>query len=67
MAEEWGERVESWLAEAEQELARFENAVANHGLRVFERDANGERNVTDQARQRLQATIEEYRRLLRDE
>ena len=43
MAEEWVERVESWLADTEQELARFENAVAKHGLRVFKRDADGDR------------------------
>jgi hypothetical protein len=63
MAEEWVERVGQWLADAERELSRFDHAVAHHGLHVIE---NGQ-DVTDQSRRYLQGTIEEYRRLLRDE
>jgi hypothetical protein len=55
------------LAEAEKELAAFENAVAKHGLRVFERDVNGERDVTGRSRKMLQDAVDEYRRCLRDE
>jgi hypothetical protein len=60
MAEEWVERVGQWLTDAERELARFDHAVAHHGLHVIE---NGQ-DVTGQSRQYLQGTIEEYRRLL---
>ncbi len=58
---------DSWLneriTELEEELKRFENAVAKHGLRVFHRDTNGEREVTDESRKALHRAIEEYRRL----
>ena len=60
------EYLERWLAEAETELARFEKAVADHGLRVVEREAGAaERDVTDRERQRLRRLIEEYRAALR--
>jgi hypothetical protein len=64
---EWVEYFTKRLAEAEKELAGFENAVAKHGLRVFERDANGERDVTERDRRMLQDAVEEYRRCLRDD
>src|SRR5438874_869568 len=63
----WIEYFTRGLAEAEKELAGFENCVAKHGLRVFERDVNGERDVTGRARKMLQDAIDEYRRCLRDE
>lgn len=64
---EWIEYFTKRLAEAEKELAGFENAVAKHGLRVFERDVNGERDVTGRSRKMLEDTVEEYRRCLREE
>jgi hypothetical protein len=65
--QEWIEYFTARLAEAEEELAGFENCVAKHGLRVIERDVNGERDVTGRSREMLQDTIEEYRRCLRDD
>jgi hypothetical protein len=64
---EWIAYFSARLAEAEKELAGFENCVAKHGLRVFERDVNGERDVTGQSRKMLQDAVEEYHRCLRDE
>ena len=65
---EWVEYFTRRLTEAEKELAGFENAVAKHGLRVFERDlVHGERDVTERSRKMLQDAIEEYRRCLRDD
>jgi hypothetical protein len=64
---EWTEYFTRRLAEAEKELAGFENAVAKHGLRVLERDASGERDVTERDRKMLQESVEEYRRCLRNE
>jgi hypothetical protein len=64
---EWVEYFTKRLAEAENGLAGFENAVAQHGLRVFERDQNGERDVTERSRRMLQDEIEEYRKCLRDD
>ena len=66
----WVKYFSARLAEAEKELAGFENvenAVAQHGLRVFERDVDGERDVTERSRKILQEAIDEYRRCLRDE
>lgn len=64
---EWSEYFTKALAEAEKELAGFENAVAKHGLRVFERDVNGERDVTERERKVLRDAVNEYRRCLRDD
>ena len=64
---EWIAYFSARLAEAEKELAGFENCVAKHGLRVFERDVNGERDVTGRSRKMLQDAVQEYRRCLRDE
>lgn len=64
---EWVEYFTRRLSEAEKELAAFENAVAHHGLRVFERDQNGERDVTGRSRQLLQDEIDEYRECLRND
>jgi len=66
-AREWVGYFTKRLAEAEKELAAFDNCVAKHGLRVFERDVNGERDVTGRSRKMLQDAVEEYRRCLRDE
>jgi hypothetical protein len=65
--QEWVDYFTKRLAEAEKALAAFENAVAYHGLRVFERDQSGERDVTGRHRQMLQDEIEEYRNCLRDD
>ena len=64
---EWVDYFSKRLAEAEKELADFEATIAKHGLRVFHRDVNGERDVTEQNRQDLKSTIAEYRAALRDD
>jgi hypothetical protein len=65
--QEWVEYFTKRLAEAERALAGFENAVAHYGLRVFERDLHGERDITERHRKMLQGEIEEYRKCLRDD
>lgn len=65
---EWVEYFTKRLAEAERALAGFENAVAQHGLRVFERDQqNGERDVTERHRRMLRDEVEDYRKRLSDD
>jgi len=54
------------IAETEEELRSFENAVAKHGLRAFVKEhGKPERDVTDEHRRRLQTVLEDYRRLLK--
>jgi hypothetical protein len=48
-------------------LAGFKNAIAEYRLRVFHRDINGERDVTDEHVRHLESTIAEYQAMLRDE
>jgi hypothetical protein len=62
---DWNQYFGKQLAAAEKELAGFIQAVAKHGLRVFHRDLNGERDVTDQELKSLEEQVEEYRRMLR--
>jgi hypothetical protein len=64
---DWIDYFSKRLAEAQKELAGFESAVAKHGLRVFHRDINGERDVTEENRQNLKSAVEEYRAALRDD
>jgi hypothetical protein len=52
------------LAEAEKELASYNNAVAQHGLRVYHRDLDGERDMTEHDRKDLEERVAEYRRAL---
>jgi len=54
------------LKHAEDELAGFKAAIANHGLRVREHDDRGERDVTDQHLKECEEACEEYRRLIRE-
>jgi hypothetical protein len=61
---EW---VRKRLAEEEKELADFKNAIAKHGLRVWHCDANGERDVTDENIRHLEATVAEYRAMMRED
>jgi hypothetical protein len=63
---EWGDYFRKRLAEAEKELAGFKSAIAQYKLRVFHRDTNGERDVTDQHLRHLESTVEEYRAALRE-
>jgi hypothetical protein len=65
--EEWRAIFGELLVDAQKELANYKAAIANHGLRVYHRDVNGERDVTERELQSLQATIEEYQAALRDD
>ena len=51
---------------AEEDLKRFKTAIAQHKLRIYERDVNGERDITDRHLTEAEATVEEYRTLMRD-
>ena len=55
------------LARAERELADFDRAVAERGLRIRHRTVEGERDVTAEQRESHVRRIEEYRAALRDE
>ena len=66
-SQDWTKYFTDRLVEAEKELAGFELAVANHGLRVRHRDHQGERDVTDQELRQLEDAVEEYRGMLRDD
>lgn len=52
------------LKRAQKELADFERAVAEHGLRTFHRDVHGEIETTEQSRCILQEAVAEYERVL---
>jgi hypothetical protein len=54
------------LKKAEDELTAFKAAIANHGLRIRERDDQGERDVTDRHLREAEETCEECRTLLRE-
>jgi hypothetical protein len=64
---EWDEYFTKRLAEAEKELANYNNAVAKHGLRIYHRDRNGERDMTEHERKDLEERVAEYRRALASE
>ncbi len=61
---EWNDYFAKRLAEAEKELANFNNAVAKHGLRIYHRDLNGERDMTEHERKDLEGRVTEYRQAL---
>jgi hypothetical protein len=52
------------LTESEDSLAQFQLAIIDHGLRVRERDVNGERDITDRCLKEEVAACDEYRRLI---
>jgi hypothetical protein len=52
------------LKEAEDSLVQFQLAIIDHGLRVRERDVNGERDITDRCLKDEVAACNEYRRLI---
>jgi hypothetical protein len=53
------------VREAEKALHDFSRAVAEHGLRTFERTAGTpERDTTEENRKSLQAALDEYRTML---
>jgi hypothetical protein len=54
------------MQEAEQELEGFNNAVAQHGLRVIHKvPGSPERDVTDANRKSLEDAVSEYREMIR--
>jgi hypothetical protein len=56
-----------FVTQAGYEIGDTWTPSAQHGLRVFERDTNGERDVTGRSREMLQNAVEECRRCLRDD
>ena len=60
-ARDWTDYFSKRLAEAQERLAGFDQAVAIHG-RVY--DETGNRDVTDEERKELQDAVDEYRRCL---
>ena len=65
--QEWNAYFRARLAEAEKELREFRQAVRDHGLRVWHRDINGERDMTASEDQVLQSQVDEYRAALKDD
>jgi hypothetical protein len=61
---EWNAYFTELLVEAEKELVNYNNAVAKYGLRVYHRDSNGERDMTEHERKEIEGRIAEYRRAL---
>lgn len=61
---EWNEYFTKRLAEAEKELANYNHAVAKHGLRIYHRDLNGERDMTEHERKDLEDRVAEYRQTI---
>jgi len=56
--------LEERLAVAEEDLKRLKTAIAQHNLRVLERDVNGQRDVTEVHLKDAEGACEEYRRLM---
>jgi hypothetical protein len=52
------------LRAAEEEVARFKTAIADHGMHCYERDINGERDITARMLKEDESVCEEYRRLI---
>jgi hypothetical protein len=66
MNRDWEKYFLDRLAKAEADLAKFKSAISMHGLRIRERDANGERDVTEKHLLDAEREVEEYRTIVRD-
>ena len=60
------EHFDNRLQQAETDLMRLKTAIEIYGLRINERDINGERDITAQYLEGAEAACEEYRRLIRE-
>lgn len=67
LAQDWILYFSRRLAETEEELSGFKEAIDKYDLRIRHSDVTGERDVTDEEVKHLEDTIEEYRRMLRDD
>lgn len=65
MSTELFDHLNKRLRAAEEQLAKFKNAIAKYGMHILERDIHGERDVTHRHLKEDEDVCEEYRRLIR--